>query len=153
MRMNERGNMAGTMSEILNKAENIPGLSKDDRDLAFRTYRLLYNIKGYKLAPIALGILFAITGGFFSAIILSAMFGPSDPNLIYWIAGTFIVCYAASAAFFKLKFYDKWLEAEISGFKYAMDRDPKIIHVLGLIKTNDPKVARNIDKYLLVNPI
>lgn len=146
--MNERGNFEGNMSEILNKAEKIPGLSKDERDYAYRTYRLLYNIRGYWLAPICLGILFAITGCFFTAVILSATFGPSDPKLIYMVPGSLIVYFIVSAAFLKMGFYDKLLKAEISGFKYAMETDPKIIPVLELIKTNDPKTVKKIDKYL-----
>lgn len=146
--MSERGNFEGNISEILNKAEKIPGLSEDERDYAYRTYRLLYNARGYMLAPTCLGILFALTGCFFTAVILSAIFGPSDPRLMYMVPGSLIVYFAISAAFLRMGFYDKLLKAEISGFKYSMQTDPKIMPVLELIKINDPKTVKKIDKYL-----
>lgn len=147
--MSGKRNLSGMMREILNKANSLPGLSEDERDCAFRTYRLLYNIKLYRQAPIVLGILFALTGCFLASGIIMSILGINNPNLIYVIAGLFLVGFILSYAILRIYHYDKWLKAEISGFEYAMEHNPKIMTIVKLIKAHDPQMARTIHQYLI----
>lgn len=148
--MNERRNLSTMTSEILHKAESIPELTRDDeRDIAFRTYNLLCNIKNYMLAPVYLGMIFALTVSFIVSALTIGLHGPNDPTLIYIAAGSFIASFVAMTAFLKTKYYNPCMKAAISGFKFAMEKDAKMKLVIKLIMTHDSETIRPINKYLL----
>lgn len=147
--MSDRSDYSGMINEILLKIERIGELSEDERAYAFRTYRLLHEIRSFRLMPIFLGLLFAGTLCFVTSIVFWKTLGANDLNLTGIILGSFFVYYIACFSFLKLKYYNPWIKAAISGFKFVMEKDAKIKSVIELVKAKDPEMAKPINKYLL----